>query len=199
VRIREVTPSDRSAIDGVVAAAFDETADGSVTTLVQALDESGAARAGLIAVDDEAVVGHVQLNRSWIDARERLVDVLVLSPLSVAPARQREGIGTALIRAALAEAEAMDAPAVFLEGDWAYYRARGFRAATPLGFSRPSTRIPEPAFQVALLSSYEPWMTGALIYCEAFWATDCVGLRDPVLAAVERRAPDLRRPTPRIG
>ena len=25
-------------------------------------------------------------------------------------------------------------------------------------------------------------MTGALVYCEPFWALDCVGLRDPLLA-----------------
>jgi putative acetyltransferase len=48
-------------------------------------------------------------------------------------------------------------------------------------------RITDPAFQVALLASYEPWMTGALVYCEAFWAHDCVGLRDPLLADQEAR------------
>jgi hypothetical protein len=28
-------------------------------------------------------------------------------------------------------------------------------------------------------------MTGALVYCDAFWASDCVGLRDPDLARWE--------------
>jgi putative acetyltransferase len=35
------------------------------------------------------------------------------------------------------------------------------------------------AFQVVTLPAYEPWMTGALVYAEQFWAFDCVGLRDP--------------------
>ena len=30
-------------------------------------------------------------------------------------------------------------------------------------------------------------MTGTLVYCEAFWALDCVGLRDPLLAELEER------------
>jgi putative acetyltransferase len=40
---------------------------------------------------------------------------------------------------------------------------------------------------VVLLDRYEPWMTGALVYCDAFWTHDCVGLRDPLLAELEER------------
>jgi putative acetyltransferase len=32
---------------------------------------------------------------------------------------------------------------------------------------------------VAALSTYEPWMTGTLVYSATFWDHDCVGLRDP--------------------
>lgn len=185
--IRAATAADRPGIEQVVAAAFGDHGD-SVVDLLGVLDATGATRASLVAVDEDGVVGHVQLSRSWVDARERLVDVLVLSPLSVAPHRQARGLGTALLEAAVAEAERLGAPAVFLEGDWTYYGRRGFMAATPLGFVRPSPRIPEPAFQVGLLDGHEEWMTGPLVYCEAFWATDTVGLRDPVLAEVETRA-----------
>lgn len=48
----------------------------------------------------------------------------------------------------------------------------------PLGFRRPSLRIPEPAFQVLRLDSWEPWMTGTLVYSRIFWDLDCVGLRE---------------------
>src|SRR5207253_823698 len=116
------------------------------------------------------VVGHVHLSRSWVDARRALVEVLVLSPLSVDPARQREGIGTRLLAAAVAEAEALGGPAVFLGGSPAYYGARGWSPAGEHGFSAPSARIPDPAFQVVLLPAHESWMTGALVYGEPFWA-----------------------------
>ena len=182
--VRPATSADRPALDGVVAAAFgDEGA--AIVDLLVALDATGATRADLVAVEDGEVVGHVRLSRSWVDARERLVDVLVLSPLSVAPAHQGRGVGTSLLTAAVAAAEALGSPAVFLEGDWRYYGPRGFDAATPLGFTRPSPRVPEPAFQVRLLPAYEDWVRGPLVYCEAFWATDSVGLRDPLLAEVE--------------
>jgi putative acetyltransferase len=188
VQIRPASPDEASRVEAVVAAAFQEEPGGRVTRLLRALKATDAVRASLVAVESGQIVGHVQLSRSWVDARRALVDVLVLSPLSVAPQRQRTGIGTALVREALGVAEQIAAPAVFLEGSWDYYGTRGFQAATPLGFRPPSPRIPEPAFQVALLSSYEPWLTGPLVYCEAFWSTDCVGLRDPDLAEVEKRA-----------
>ncbi|MHB8450990.1 MAG: hypothetical protein ACYDAQ_11155 [Mycobacteriales bacterium] len=39
-------------------------------------------------------------------------------------------------------------------------------------------RIPDAAFQVLLLSAYQAWMTGTLVYRQAFWDHDAVGLRD---------------------
>lgn len=134
-------------------------------------------RASLVAEEAGEIVGHVQLNVSWLDAPSSLVSVAVLSPLAVAPAHQGRGIGTILIAAALVRAEADGWPMVFLEGSPAYYSARGFRPARPLGFEAPSSRIPEAAFQVALLSSAQDWMRGRLVYCDAFWRHDAVGLR----------------------
>ena len=173
---------DAPAVLRVVEAAFGPDEGPKVARLVTALDAAGSTRASLVAEADGLVVGHVQLSRSWIDARDALVDVLVLSPLSVAPDHQGRGIGTALVAAAVTEAERLGAPAMFLEGDPGYYGGRGWSAAGSLGFAAPSTRIPAPAFQVVLLPAYEPWMRGPLVYCEPFWALDCVGLRDPLLA-----------------
>ena len=179
---RGATPDDSAAVLRVVEAAFGPDKGPTVARLVTALDDAGSTRASIVAEAEGQVVGHVQLSRSWIDARRALVDVLVLSPLSVHPDHQRRGIGTALLDAARGEAERLGAPALFLEGSPAYYGSRGWSAGGPLGFTPPSARIPAPAFQVVLLPPYESWMTGALVYCEAFWAHDCVGLRDPLLA-----------------
>jgi putative acetyltransferase len=41
------------------------------------------------------------------------------------------------------------------------------------------------ACQLVLLDAHEPWMTGRLVYPDAWWRLDLVGLRDPVLAEVE--------------
>jgi putative acetyltransferase len=97
----------------------------------------------------------------------------------VLPEFQGQGIGTALVRHALAAARDLPAPLVFLEGSPDYYGKRGFERAGDLGFRRPSLRIPPEGFQVAPMPGYEPWMTGTLVYSEPFWAHDCVGLREP--------------------
>lgn len=182
--IRPEAPGDQQAVLDVVRSAFASEGD-LVPDLVLALRDAGHGRGGLVAEDAGRVIGHVQLNRSWVDARERLLEVLVLCPLSVHPDHQRRGAGKALVAAALELAKTESAPALFLEGDPAYYGRLGFEPGTSHGFSSPSTRIPDPAFQVVVLPGHEAWMTGALVYCEPFWALDCVGLRDPQLAEVE--------------
>ncbi|MGH9298581.1 MAG: GNAT family N-acetyltransferase [Acidimicrobiales bacterium] len=189
--VRFAKSGDREAIESVVASAFGGSHGRDVVEMVRGLDRSGVTRASLVAAEGE-VVGHVQLSRGWIDTREELVEIVVLSPLSVAPSQQRQGIGTQLVNAALTEAALLGFPAVFLEGNWNYYGSRGFTNASERGFIRPSVRIPLRAFQVALLPGYENWMVGQLVYPEAFWVADAVGVRDPRLRAVEERSGDSR-------
>lgn len=181
--IRAYRPDDHAAVRLVVTEAFEDQGP-SVAALVDDL-RARHTRAELVAEEAGAVAGHVMLSRSWVDARRALVDVLVLSPLSVLPEQQGRGVGTALVEAAIETARGLRAPALFLEGSPAYYGRRGFEPATPRGFTRPSPRIPEPAFQVVVLEGHEEWMVGALVYCEPFWTHDCVGLRDPALKRIE--------------
>ncbi len=182
VSIRDQVVGDGPAVADVIAAAF--ATQPSVVDLESAL----AARPdshGYVAVHaGGAIVGHVRLTRGWIDAPERLVEALTLSPLSVAPAHQRRGIGQALLTHAVAAAAGLGAPAVFLEGDPRYYGRLGWRPAADVGVEPPSARIPAPAFQVVALPAHEPWMRGRFVYAETFWAHDSVGLRGAVLADV---------------
>jgi putative acetyltransferase len=187
ILIRAACLADQVAVGALLRSAFGEPHGRDVVEMVLALDRFGATRASLVATVEDNVIGHVQLSRGWIDARRELVEVLVLSPLSVLPEHHNCGVGSRLLAAALREAERQRAPAVFLEGDWHYYGPRGFTAGAEYGFVRPSERIPESAFQVSVLPRHQTWMSGQLIYPEAFWATDTVGLRDPQLSDVEAR------------
>lgn len=177
--VRHERADDGAAVADVVTAAFGD--GGSVARLVADLRELvGPGRgASLVAEVDGEVVGHTMVTPSILDAPKRLVDVLVLSPLAVRPDRQGGGIGTALVRGALDEAQRQGVPAVFLEGSPAYYARFGFLPGGEHGFRKPSLRIPDPGFQVALLAAHEPWMTGTLVYAHQFWDHDAVGLREP--------------------
>jgi putative acetyltransferase len=179
VNVRAEATSDWPAVRAVHLAAFGDHGD-VVANLVDDLRESVARGDGLSLVAEERndVVGHVMFTPSLLDAPKRLVAVQVLSPIGVLPARQRQGIGTKLIRRGLELLVERDAPLVFLEGSPTYYPRLGFEPAGEQGFRKPSLRIPDAAFQVIRLPAYEPWMTGTLVYSEAFWRHDAVGLRD---------------------
>ena len=175
VTVRPETAEDLEVVHAVVAAAFgsDHVAD-----LLDDLRRSPAwLGLSLVAEDAGEVVGHVALSRAWVDDPQRVADVLVLSPMSVRPDRQRRGVGSVLVRAALELAAARDEPLVFLEGDPRYYSRLGFVAAGPLGFGKPSVRIPDRAFQVWTTPAYRGEVSGALVYPDVFWRHDAVGLR----------------------
>jgi putative acetyltransferase len=181
VIVRRQRDDDLPAVRRMLTAAFAD--HGQVADLATALlARPDRPDASWVADDDTGgdaadVVGHVQLSRGWVDAPRELVEVLVLSPLAVDPRRQRHGIGRALLDAALAAADAATSPLVFLEGDPGFYGRLGWERASERGFTPPSVRIPDAAFQVVVGPAWRPWMTGALAYNDTFWAHDCVGLR----------------------
>lgn len=168
-------PGEQAEVREVVRAAF---GDEGVERIVDDLRTSDAwLDLSYVAEAEGRLVGHVAFTRSLLDTPSRLIDVLVLSPLSVVPTMQERGIGSALVRHALYELEDRPEPLVFLEGSPAYYSRFGFVAGAELGFRRPSRRIPQAAFQVLRLPAYRDWMTGTLVYHRVWWDHDAVGLR----------------------
>ena len=180
VLIREERADDHDQVRDVQSRAFGDHGVNVVVPLLQDLRRSLTTEPGLslVACVGDTVIGHALFTRSLLDAPAHLVDVAVLSPIGVLPEYQRRGIGAGLITRGLDELEARGVPAVFLEGDPAYYSRLGFRSAIDHGFRKPSLRIPDAGFQVRTLRAYESWMTGTLIYRQTFWDHDAVGLRD---------------------
>jgi putative acetyltransferase len=179
MEVRVERRTDWEAVRTVLRCAFGNHG-GVVADLADDLRQLVGADDGLslVAEHEGEVVGHLMFTRSLLDAPRQLVDVHVLSPVGVLPEHQRRGIGSALIRAGLKTMITRRVPVVFLEGDPAYYSRFGFVAGGTQGFRKPSLRIPDAAFQAIRLPDYAPWMTGTLVYAEAFWRHDCVGRRD---------------------
>jgi putative acetyltransferase len=180
VEVRAESTSDWDAVRAVHLAAFGDHRE-DVANLVDDLREAVGRGDGLSLVAEERgqIVGHVMFSPSLLDAPRRLVSVQVLSPIGVVPACQNQGVGTTLVRRGVELLIDRSVPLVFLEGSPAYYSRLGFQAAAEEGFRKPSLRIPDAGFQVLRLPAYESWMTGTLVYSEAFWRNDLVGLRDP--------------------
>lgn len=182
--IRPAEPRDGAAIGAVVNRAFGDEGP-VIVDLIDLLRVHPCGRDGLefVAEIDGAVVGHTMVTRSRLDTLPRTIEVGVLSPLAVDPDHQRQGVGRELVAAAIQSAVDAGLPLLFVEGDPAYYARLGFVAGKPLGFRKPSVRVPDAAFQVMPLAAHEAWMTGTLVYAEPFWQLDCVGLRDPEFLA----------------
>lgn len=119
--IRDFRPEWAGHVDEILAAAFPGPEE---ATLVQALRASGEAVVELVALEDNIVVGHILLSR--LVAKPPTIRLAGLAPVAVAPARQRAGIGGALIREGLARAKAVGFDAVAVLGDPAYYGRFGF-------------------------------------------------------------------------
>ena len=183
--VRPEQPMDREDVLRVIAAAFGDRGP-LVADIWSGLGHHK--RAGLVVEQGGHVLGHVGLSRAWVDARPALVEVWVLSPLSVLPERQGQGVGTALLAAAVETARDSGVPVLFLEGSPIYYGARGFERADRRGFLPASLeRTPRAAFQCLCFDGLEDWMTGQLIYPDVWWTHDSAGLRDPELAELEER------------
>lgn len=147
VRLRPEKPGEEAQVHALVEDAFGERL---VADLVDRLRASPDWIDGLSFVAEHSgrLIGHILFSRSLLDAPRRLIDVLVLSPVSVASDAHGRGVGSALIRYGLDRVALRPEPLVFLERSPRYYRRFGFEPAGKLGFRRPSLRIPEPAFQV---------------------------------------------------
>jgi predicted N-acetyltransferase YhbS len=88
----------------------------------------------LVAADNGVLVGTVRL---WNVAAGPGCKALLLGPLAVHPDHRNRGIGTSLMRRAIARARLADHGAILLVGDAAYYRRFGFSAALTGELSMP--------------------------------------------------------------
>ena len=125
--LRAERPEDVAGIRAVLAAAFATPGAGAPVEagLVDALRGGAAWEPGLsvVAERDGRVVAHALLSRIVLVAANGDVPALALGPVAVLPAVRRQGLGSAVIREALAHRG--DRLVVVL-GDPAYYRRFGF-------------------------------------------------------------------------
>ncbi len=172
--IRRERTGDVPAIRAVTAAAFtglphslppleDDLAPGEATLVGWLRDDPGwIPELSLVAVVDDEVVGHVVATRGYVDEAA----ALGIGPVSVLPARQRRGVGSALMRSVIGAADALGEPLVALLGDPAYYSRFGFTPAARLGIEAPEAW--GDYFQALPLTAYSPSLHGTFRYAAPF-------------------------------
>src|SRR5437773_8727579 len=97
MQIRPEQPADVDAVRAVNQAAFEASTE---ANLVDALREQAEPIVSLVADDDGTIVGHILFSPVTLcgHAEPRIMG---LAPMAVLPAKQRRGIGSALVRSGL--------------------------------------------------------------------------------------------------
>ena len=172
--VREQQDDDYEAIRRVYAEAFRRPrfrppqSPGSVAPEVgvfEALWEGGDAipELSFTALVDGGVVGHVTASRATVAN----YPVVAVGPIGVLPDHQGTGIGSALIDALLAAADAADVPLIVLLGAPHYYSRFGFRPARELGVLPPEPEWGD-GFQARPLTAYTESVAGRFQFAPAF-------------------------------
>lgn len=160
--IRNEQPSDIASIARLTEAAFANAEHSSHTEhfIVDALRRAGQLSVSLVAVENDAIVGHVAC--SPVTLSSGATGWYGLGPISVAPDRQGQGIGAALMHAALEQLRSLGGAGCVVLGDPGYYRRFGFQVHPGLELAG----VPPEYFQALVFAGEAP--RGVVQYHQAF-------------------------------
>lgn len=162
IEIRKEVPSDVAHIEALTTVAFLNAPHTSHTEqfIVNALRDSGNLAISLVAETDGKIVGHVAV--SPVSISDGSQGWYGLGPISVSPEHQCVGIGSQLMKQALATLRELRASGCVLLGDPKYYSRFGFKAKPSLVLPN----VPPEYFQALLFNA--PIPTGLVSYHESF-------------------------------
>ncbi|WP_457653985.1 GNAT family N-acetyltransferase [Rhodocaloribacter sp.] len=164
MHIREEEERDHAAVYALNAAAFETPAE---ARLVEALRARAHPVLSLVAEAEGAVVGRILFTPVTLPEHPggRIVG---LAPMAVAPGHQRQGMGSALVRAGLDRCRELGFGAVVVLGHPAYYPRFGFKPASRFGLGCPYD-VPDDVFMaLELRTGYLHGASGTIAYHAAF-------------------------------
>jgi len=152
MQIRLERPQDAATIHALTEAAFHGMPFSNQTEarVIEGLRATGALTLSLVATEADDVIGHVAF--SPVTVGGKAVGWYGLGPVSVWPARQRTGVGKALIRDGLEQLRALGAGGCVLLGDPRYYHRFGFENDPDLYV----VGVPQGAFQCLTFAGARP-------------------------------------------
>lgn len=162
MHIRDERPSDIVAIEAVTIAAFKQAVHSEHTEqfIVRELRNAAAMTISLVAEDNDAVIGHVAISPVSLSGGE--TSWYRLGPVSVAPERQNNGIGSQLVRTALVRLQGLGAAGCVVLGDPGYYSRFGFKPSAQMQLPG----VPAEYFQMFAFNGEPP--AGTVAYHPAF-------------------------------
>lgn len=145
--IRPERPSDVAQVRDVNTAAFGQPQE---AELVDQLRRNCADAISLVA-DDHGIVGHLMFTPVSLKSGDRKILGMGLAPMAVRPERQRQGVGSALVRHGLEMQRQRGCPFVVVVGHPEYYPRFGFERALLHGIRSQWDGVAEDAWMVAII------------------------------------------------
>ncbi len=148
ISICEEEPEDVPAVRKINELAFGQPQEAGI---VDALRGSGDEFLSFVAECDGEVVGHILFTPVAIETARGAVRGMGLAPMAVLPERQRQGIGSALVRHGLAALRDRSCPFVIVLGHAEYYPRFGFEPAAGYGIGSQWEGVPDEAFMILVM------------------------------------------------
>lgn len=162
--IRAEDHADWATVRTINVTAFETPAE---ANLVDTLRKQAHPLVSLVAEANGTVVGHILFSPVSLSGNPNL-KIAGLAPMAVAPDNQRQGVGSALVRAALDKCRQLGFGAAVVLGHADYYPRFGFVPSTRFS-SGCEYEVPEEAFMaMELQSGYLRGASGTIRYHEAF-------------------------------
>lgn len=164
MQIRFEQTTDIPAVHSVNCEAFESPTEADLADVLRARAEEVIS---LVAEEEGDVVGHILFSPVTFPGTAPL-RAMALAPMAVRPARQRVGIGSALVRRGLEECRRRGVAAVVVVGHPEYYPRFGFERASGFGVSC-EFEVPDDVFMaIELVDGSLRGKTGTVRFHEAF-------------------------------
>ena len=166
MELRAESSPDHAAVYALTEEAFRGMpfSDGDEQDLVNRLRTARALTLSLVAILDGNLVGHIAFSPAT--AMDNSEPWFALGPVSVAPVRQGQGIGSALIEQGLTHLRGLGALGCILTGNPEYYRRFGFEVA-------PQNAPPNESQEYFMLKLFTSTKAASsLHFHDAFYADD---------------------------
>lgn len=164
VRVRDEQPSDHAVVRRLTVAAFPTPAE---ADLVDRLRRRAPACVSLVGEVAERVVGHLMLSPVRLEGHSQ-ARLMGLAPMAVVAQQQGRGVGSSLVRAALARCTATGVDGVVVLGHPTYYPRFGFVPASRFGLISDYDSPDEAFMAVATTPNGLDGRTGRVHYHAAF-------------------------------
>jgi putative acetyltransferase len=169
VSVRLEAPGDEARVRDIELAAFPGVEEADIVDRIRS--EAPDGWQSLVAVTPAGdLVGHLLLSPCPVedDAGDVVASVLAIGPVAVTPAAQLQGVGSALMHAAMSLAMARGVPALVLLGHADYYPRFGFGSAREAGLEPPTPEWPDQHWMARRLPAWDDAMRGTVRFPEAF-------------------------------